>query len=37
MTLSAEDKKTLNQLRLKKVKEFFDDAERNYDDGRYRT
>ncbi|MEW6527868.1 MAG: HEPN domain-containing protein [Spirochaetota bacterium] len=37
MTLSAEDKKTLSQFRLKKAKEFLDDAERNYDDGRYRT
>ncbi|HOJ28472.1 MAG TPA: HEPN domain-containing protein, partial [Spirochaetota bacterium] len=37
MTLSSEDKKTLSQFRLQKAKEFLDDAQKNFDDGRYRT
>lgn len=37
MTLSSEDKKTLSQFRLQKAKEFLDDAQKNFDDRRYRT
>ena len=37
MTLDSQEKKYLNDIRMAKAKEFLQDAEANYREGRYKT